>query len=65
MVPLHPSDCTPQLMPLLASSSAHVLGVQVGAPQTLGLPPPPQVSVPVHVPQSSVPPQPLDWTPQL
>jgi hypothetical protein len=35
----------------------HVVGVHVpesvGAPQTLGMPPPPQESPPVHVPQST------------
>jgi hypothetical protein len=31
----------------------------------LGVPPPPQVSLPEHVPQSSVPPQPSETEPQL
>jgi hypothetical protein len=36
-----------------------------GVPQTLDVPPPPQVSLPEHVPQSSVPPQPSGSEPQL
>jgi hypothetical protein len=42
--------------------SAHVSGVQ---PQTFGVPPPPQVSSPVQVPQSRVPPQPSEMVPQF
>src|SRR5207245_2046130 len=52
MVPPHPSGTLPQFF----CSPAHVLGVQ---PQTFGLPPPPQVSKPVHAPQSMLPPQPF------
>ncbi|HEY2386483.1 MAG TPA: hypothetical protein VGK30_05945 [Candidatus Binatia bacterium] len=33
-------------------------------PQTLGVPPPPHVADPVHVPQSTVPPQPSGTVPQ-
>jgi hypothetical protein len=63
-IPPQPSPVVPQPTP----SAAHVVGVQVAAslcPQTLGFPPPPQVSAPVHVPHASIPPQPSDCAPQL
>jgi hypothetical protein len=48
----------PQLKPSPAQLAA-VSGTQPFAPpQTLGVPPPPQLSGAVQVPQSSVPPQP-------
>ena len=40
-------------------------GTGKGFPQTLGVPPPPQVSGAVQLPQSRVPPQPLGTEPQL
>jgi hypothetical protein len=48
----------PQFLPW----AAHVVGVQ---PQTLGVPAPPQVFVPVQEPQGRVPPQPLEIEPQF
>jgi hypothetical protein len=63
-IPPQPSPVVPQPTP----SAAQVVGVQVDAsvwPQTLGLPPPPHVSAPVHVPHWSIPPQPSDCAPQL
>jgi hypothetical protein len=48
----------PQFLPW----AAQVVGVQ---PQTLGVPPPPQVFVPVQAPQVRVPPQPLEIEPQF
>jgi len=44
---------------------AQVFGVHGGVPQTLGIPPPPQVSGAVHVPQLSELPQPSPWVPQF
>ena len=57
--PPHPSEAVPQLSP-----AGHVvIGVQ---PQTLGAPPPPQVSGEVQAgPQVTVPPHPLGMVPQL
>jgi hypothetical protein len=52
--PPQPSPMGPQLAP----TSSHVSGVQGGAPQTLGVPPPPHVLLPVQPPQLTVPPQP-------
>ncbi len=65
MVLPQPSLTGPQPAP----SSAQVFGVQAstppsGIPQTFGIPPPPQVSGTVHVPQSSVPPQQSEAMPQ-
>ena len=48
----------PQFFPC----AAHVVGVQ---PHTFGVPPPPHVCGDVHVPQLSVPPQPLLTDPQF
>ena len=56
-----PSPAGPHWMP----SWAQVLGVQVGAPHTLGVPPPPQVWPEGQMPQASVPPQPSPAGPQL
>jgi hypothetical protein len=50
--------------PQLAPTSAQVSGVQGGEPQTLGVPPPPQVFGAVQPPQSTVPPQPSLCLPQ-
>ena len=50
-VPPQPSATEPQFLP----SAAQLVGVQ---PQTLAVPPPPQVWGEVHVPQLRVPPQP-------
>ena len=55
-VPPQPSETWPH------PANVQVAGVH---PQTFGVPPPPQVSNPVHVPQSSVPPQPSEIVPQF
>jgi hypothetical protein len=55
-VPPQPSEIVPQDAP----RAAHVARVQ---PQTFAVPPPPQVSGAVQVPQSMVPPQPSDREP--
>src|SRR5438874_1751036 len=60
-MPPQPSPMGPQLAP----AAAQVRGVQAGGPHTLGVPPPPQVSGAVHMPQSSTPPQPSPTGPQL
>ena len=52
-----PSGIDPQLTP----AAAHVLGAQ---PQTLAVPPPPQICGAAQDPQSSVAPQPSEMTPQ-
>jgi hypothetical protein len=52
-------------VPQVAWSAAHVVGTHAIVPHWLGVPPPPHVSVPVHVPQLSVPPQPFDCVPQF
>jgi hypothetical protein len=54
-------DQTPQVWP----SCAHVSGVQLPDPQSPGVPPPPQVCVPEHIPQLRMAPQPSDQDPQL
>jgi hypothetical protein len=56
-MPPQPSLLAPQLLPC----AAQVAGVQ---PQTLGVPPPPQVCGAVQLPQLSVPPQPSGIEPQ-
>src|SRR5262249_34343916 len=56
-----PSPAGPQPMPW----SAQVLGVHGAVPQTLGVPPPPQDSLPMQVPQSRRPPQPSLMGPQF
>jgi hypothetical protein len=58
-----PSLTQPHDSPLHACAS--VFAVQVGWPQTLGAPPPPQVSGAVHDPQLMVPPQPSETRPQF
>jgi hypothetical protein len=58
----HPSPTGPQFTPRLE----HVLAVHDGAPHTLLVPPPPQVWLPVHVPQLAVrPPHPSAASPQF
>ena len=57
-VPPQPSEAEPQLKP----SPEHVFGVH---PQTLAVPPPPQVWGAVQVPQFRVPPHPSEAVPQL
>lgn len=56
-----PSDAVPHSKP----SEAQLRGVQVPVPQTLGVPPPPQVWPLLQVPQVSVPPQPSETLPQV
>jgi hypothetical protein len=58
MVPPQPSEAVPQVCP----AGHDVAGVQ---PQTPGIPPPPQVSGAVQVPQLMVPPQPFEAVPQV
>jgi hypothetical protein len=65
MTPPHPSPCGPQSVETLGS--LHVLATHVGVltPQTLGVPPPPQVAGLVQVVgQLNVPLQPSLTTPQ-
>jgi hypothetical protein len=59
--PPHPSAAAPQLNPRLA----HVFGTHCVTPQTLAVPPPPQVSGSVQPPHWRVPPQPSPAGPQL
>src|SRR5262249_44979778 len=56
-----PSLIEPQFLPW----AAQVVGVQAGAPQTLAVPPPPQVWGEVQEPQLRVPPQPSLIEPQF
>jgi hypothetical protein len=49
---------SPQFFP----SAAQVVGMHT--PQMFGVPPPPQLAGGTHVPQSNVPPHPLDMLPQ-
>src|SRR5207249_3618232 len=60
-VPPQPSETVPQSAPW----AAQVVGVQAPVPQTLGVPPPPQVCGAVQLPQLKVPPQPSGAVPQL
>ena len=64
-MPPQPSPMKTQLAP----SVEQLFGLQLPAPQTLGVPPPPQVVPPVQVPQFTVPPQPSaiapHWAPTL
>ncbi len=57
-----PSSIMPHSAP---SSSQVVVGVHSPSPQTFGVPPPPQVSGSVQVPQSIIVPQPSSIMPQL
>jgi hypothetical protein len=52
------------MVPQSALAEAQVRGVHMGAPQTPGVPAPPQVCGAVQVPQFCVPPQPSPETPQ-
>src|SRR5262245_47683253 len=64
-VPPHPSATTPQFLPAHAIACVAGFFAQVGAPQTFGVPPPPQIVLPVHalVPQARMPPQPSATSP--
>ncbi len=62
MTPPQPSATGPQFAP----ASWQVVGVQFGLPHWFGVPPPPQVVLPLHVPQLAVtPPQPSASTPHV
>jgi hypothetical protein len=50
------------MVPQFLPSAAQVVGVQ---PQTLGVPPPPQLWFPEQVPQLIEPPQPSEMVPQF
>jgi hypothetical protein len=60
IMPPQPSGAVPQFWPV----GQVVLGTH-GVPQTLGVPPPPQVAGAVQVPQLSMPPQPSAMEPQF
>src|SRR6187549_2952091 len=60
--PPQPLPMRPQYWPPPAGEQ--VMGVQLGAGQTPGTPPPPQVAPPGQSPQVSVPPQPSPIVPQ-
>ena len=59
--PPQPSPVNPQSKP----NCAHVFAAHVPPPQTLGVPPPPQVWGAVQSPQLMVPPQPSPCSPQV
>jgi hypothetical protein len=51
------------MKPQLALSLWQVFGLQLPAPHTFGVPPPPQAVPLAHVPQLTVPPQPSEMAP--
>jgi hypothetical protein len=59
--PPQPLPAGPQLM----FCDAHEMGLQLGAPQWPGMPPPPHVCGATHGPQSSNPPHPLPAGPHV
>jgi hypothetical protein len=59
--PPQPSAWTPQVAP----SDPQVAGVQLGAPHLPGVPPPPQLSGGVQLPQSTSPPHPFPVLPHV
>ncbi len=67
--PPQPSDTGPQFAPAIAqvrrTHTVEASKVTVEAPQTLGRPPPPQLSPVAQLPHSRRPPQPSDTGPQF
>jgi hypothetical protein len=65
-VPPQPSGAIPHVAPIALHATAAVAGTQAAMPPHLKwVPPPPQVSGAVQVPQLRVPPQPSPISPQL